>query len=61
MVSELDIFKSNIEKKRKKLEEALKNEKSNFKKKQLENKLLMFDKKYSPRKFYSGGGTYIKP
>lgn len=61
MVSELDIFKSNIEKKRKKLEEALKNEKSDFKKKQLENKLLMFDKKYSPRKFYDGGGTYIKP
>ena len=50
-----------IEKKRKKLEEALKNEKSDFKKKQLENKLLMFDKKYSPRKFYGGGGTYIKP
>ena len=61
MVSELHIFKSNIEKKRKKLEEALKNEKSDFKKKQLENKLLMFDKKYSPHKFYGGGGTYIKP
>lgn len=60
MISELDIFKSNLEKKREKLEKALKNETSEYKKKQLENKLIMFNKKYNPRKFYGGGGTYVK-
>lgn len=61
MISELDIFKSNLEKKREKLETALKNETKEYKKKQLENKLIMFDKKYNPPKFYYGGGTYVKP
>ncbi len=60
MKPKLDIFKSNLEKKRENLEIALKNETNEYKKKQLENKLIMFDKKYKPRKFYGGGGTYVK-
>lgn len=56
-----NLFVNKIDKKIKMLEEKINNEKSEYKKKQLENKLLLLRKKYYPDKFYYGGGTYVKP
>lgn len=56
-----NILANKVELKIKKLEEAIKEEKNEYKKKQLENKLLLLNKKFKPQKFYYGGGTYVKP